>query len=336
MRETKKILVTGGAGYIGSHTVVALHEAGYTPIILDNFSNSEPFIVANIESIIGKPVKLYVGDCNDSAFLTSLFEQEEGIEGVIHFAAFKAVNESILYPQKYYDNNVGSLETLLVIMKSFKVNRIVFSSSCTVYGMPDDLPVTESTPFQKAETPYGHSKQLCEQILAEQKEAFAVVLRYFNPIGAHPSAKIGELPIGKPNNLIPFMTQTAATWQEKLFVFGDDYDTPDGSCVRDFIHVLDLAQSHVKALDYLQEKEQSAIFNVGTGKGHSVLELVEAFQRVNNVSLNYEVVARREGDVSEIYADTTLANRELNWQSEYSIEVALRDAWNWQKKLKKP
>lgn len=336
MKEARKILVTGGAGYIGSHTVVALHEAGYTPIILDNFSNSEPFIVDNIEAIIGSPVKLYIGDCNDADFLATLFEEEKGIEGVIHFAAYKAVNESVLFPEKYYKNNVGSLEVLLSVMQSFKVNKIVFSSSCTVYGMPDELPVTESTPFKKAETPYGHTKQLCEEMLAAQKETHSVVLRYFNPIGAHPSAKIGELPIGKPNNLVPFITQTAASWQEKLLVFGDDYNTEDGSCVRDFIHVMDLAQSHVKALDYLGEKEQSAVFNVGTGKGHSVLELVAAFEKANDMLLNYEVVGRREGDIAEIYADTTRANKELNWQSEHDIETALRDAWNWQKQLKKP
>lgn len=335
MSVRKKILVTGGAGYIGSHTVVSLFESGYMPIIVDSFENSEKFIISNLEEIIGCNLQVHEGDCNDAEFLKGVFDLEQNIEGVIHFAAYKSVNESVIYPDKYYKNNVGSLEVLLDVMKEKSINNIVFSSSCTVYGLPDNLPVTEKSPFKKPETPYGHTKQICENLLSDNEDVLSVILRYFNPIGAHPSGKIGELPIGTPNNLVPFITQTAAGWQNKLLVFGNDYETRDGSCIRDFIHVMDLAHSHVKALEFLFNNKVSSVFNVGTGKGNSVLELVNSFEKVNNLKLNYEIAPRREGDIAEIYAETTKVNNDLDWKSIYTIDDALKDAWSWQKKLKK-
>lgn len=344
MIEKKKILVTGGAGYIGSHTVVALKEANYTPIIIDNFSNAEKSVIPALEEILGEPVKLYEGDCTDPQFLEHVFTQEKNIEGVIHFAAYKAVGESVLEPLKYYENNVYSLILLLKVMERSQVRNLVFSSSCTVYGEPDTLPVTEASPKKPAASPYGNTKQVCEEVIEDVCNAGdkhleglkAISLRYFNPVGAHPTSLIGELPLGVPNNLVPFVTQTAAGLREKLMVFGNDYDTPDGSCIRDYIHVVDLANAHVKALAYLEKQNTNVfydMFNVGTGQGNSVLELIQAFEKVSGKKLNYEIGPRRQGDVEKVYANVDKANEKLDWHVQYSLEDSLRDSWNWQKKL---
>lgn len=334
----KKILITGGAGYIGSHTAVELLKAGFEPIILDDFSNSQSSVIERLAEIIGKDVIWYEGDCNDKSILEKIYSEHKFV-GVIHFAAFKAVGESTLEPLKYYRNNVGSLIVLLDFMKEKGVKNIVFSSSCTVYGQPDKLPVTESTPRKDAESPYGNTKKICEDILVDfvkSKAGIKVIsLRYFNPVGAHPSGKIGELPNGTPNNLVPFVTQTAAGIREKITVFGDDYDTVDGSCVRDFIHVMDLADAHVKALGYLNEQEDDFydVFNVGTGNGNTVLEIIKTFEKVNRIKLNYAIGPRRVGDVVKIWADTTKINKVLGWYPQYTLEDSLRDSWNWQKNL---
>lgn len=344
MIEKKKILVTGGAGYIGSHTVVALKEANYIPVIIDNFSNAEQSVIPALEKILGEPVKLYEGDCTDIQFMEHVFTQERDIAGVIHFAAYKAVGESVLEPLKYYENNVYSLILLLKVMERFQVRNLVFSSSCTVYGEPDALPVTEASPKKAATSPYGNTKQICEEMIEDVCNTGgkpltglkAISLRYFNPVGAHPTSLIGELPLGVPNNLVPFVTQTAAGLREKLTVFGADYDTPDGSCIRDYIHVVDLANAHVKALAYLEKQNTDVfydIFNVGTGQGNSVLELIQTFEKVTGEKLNYAVGPRRQGDVEKVYANVDKANKELDWHVEHSLEDSLRDSWNWQKKL---
>jgi UDP-glucose 4-epimerase len=334
----KKILITGGAGYIGSHTAVELLKAGMEPIILDDLSNSDASVLDRLEEITGKRLTFYKGDCNDRDMLESIVKEHK-LEGVIHFAAFKAVGESTAFPLKYYRNNVGSLLVLLEFMQNQGIKDLVFSSSCTVYGQPEVLPVTETTPRQDAESPYGNTKKICEDILVDfvkSKPGIRVVaLRYFNPVGAHPSAKIGELPLGVPANLVPFITQTAAGIREKLTVFGDDYDTPDGSCVRDYIHVVDLADAHVKTLSYLQNQEDNFydVFNVGTGEGNTVLEVIHAFEKVNGVKLNYVIGPRRTGDVIKTWADTTKINQVLGWHAQYSLEDSMRDSWNWQKSL---
>ncbi|WP_296700022.1 UDP-glucose 4-epimerase GalE [Algoriphagus sp.] len=334
----KKILITGGAGYIGSHTAVELLKAGFEPIILDDFSNSQSSVIERLAEIIGKDVVCYEGDCNDKGTLEKIYSEHKFV-GVIHFAAFKAVGESTVEPLKYYRNNVGSLIVLLDFMKEKGVKNIVFSSSCTVYGQPDKLPVTESTPRKDAESPYGNTKKICEDILVDfvkSKAGIKVIsLRYFNPVGAHPSGKIGELPNGTPNNLVPYVTQTAAGIREKITVFGDDYDTVDGSCVRDFIHVMDLADAHVKALGYLNEQNDDFydVFNVGTGNGNTVLEIIKTFEKVNRIKLNYSIGPRRVGDVVKIWADTTKINSVLGWYPQYTLEDSLRDSWNWQKNL---
>ncbi|MBN7810637.1 UDP-glucose 4-epimerase GalE [Algoriphagus sp. H41] len=334
----KKILITGGAGYIGSHTAVELLKAGMEPIILDDLSNSDEKVLDRLEEITGKRLIFYKGDCNDKSMLESI-AKEHKLEGVIHFAAFKAVGESTEQPLKYYRNNVGSLIVLLDFMREQGIKDLVFSSSCTVYGQPEVLPVTESTPRQDAESPYGNTKKICEDILVDfvkSKPGIRVVaLRYFNPVGAHPSAKIGELPLGVPANLVPFITQTAAGIREKLTVFGDDYDTADGSCVRDYIHVVDLADAHVKTLSFLQGQEMDFydVFNVGTGNGNTVLEVIHAFEKVNGVKLNYVIGPRRAGDVVKTWADTTKINEVLGWKPNYSLEDSMRDSWNWQKGL---
>lgn len=335
----KKILITGGAGYIGSHTAVVLAEAGLTPVILDDLSNSSESVLGRLEEIIGAKPIFYKGDCNDRAIYEEIAKDHE-ISGVIHFAAFKAVGESTQLPLKYYRNNIGSLLVLLDFMQDKGIKDIVFSSSCTVYGQPDVLPVTESTPRKDAESPYGNTKKVCEDVLVDfvnsKPGIRAISLRYFNPVGAHPSGKIGELPNGTPNNLIPYITQTAAGIREKITVFGDDYDTPDGSCIRDFIHVMDLADAHMKALDYLsqQEKDFYDVFNVGTGNGNTVLEVINTFEKVNDLKLNYEIGPRRAGDVIKIWADTQKINSVLGWQPSYSLEDSMRDSWNWEKGLK--
>ncbi|WP_026967160.1 UDP-glucose 4-epimerase GalE [Algoriphagus terrigena] len=335
----KKILITGGAGYIGSHTAVELLKAGMEPIILDNLSNSDEKVLDRLEEITGKRLTFYKGDCNDKSVLESIAKDHK-LEGVIHFAAFKAVGESTAQPLKYYRNNVGSLLVLLDFMQDQGIKDLVFSSSCTVYGQPEVLPVTEATPRQDAESPYGNTKKICEDILVDfvkSKPGIRVVaLRYFNPVGAHPSAKIGELPLGVPANLVPFVTQVAAGIREKLTVFGDDYDTVDGSCVRDYIHVVDLADAHVKTLSFLQDQEVDFydVFNVGTGNGNTVLEVIHAFEKVNGVKVNYVIGPRRPGDVVKTWADTTKINNVLGWKANYSLEDSMRDSWNWQKGLK--
>lgn len=335
------ILVTGGAGFIGSHTVVELHEAGYTPIIIDNFANSEKSVLQGLEQILGQSVTCYDHDCNDAAMLRRIIHQES-IGGVIHFAAHKAVGESVEKPLKYYENNLGSTITLLKTMLDEGVQNLVFSSSCTVYGQPEQLPVTETTPIQPATSPYGNTKQMCEEIIRDTVHTGnplkAISLRYFNPIGAHQTALIGELPLGVPSNLVPFVTQTAAGLREQLTVFGHDYHTVDGTCIRDFIHVVDLAKAHVKALNLLENAEKSSyydIFNIGTGQGHTVLEVIKTFEKITGQQLTYSLGARRDGDIEKIYADVSKSNNILDWKAEKSLAEGLTDAWRWQLKISK-
>jgi UDP-glucose 4-epimerase len=338
MSANKKIVLTGGAGYIGSHTAVELIQQGYEVIIVDDLSRSEARMIEGIEKITGQKIKFYQGDCTDEGFLQNVFTNEK-VEGVIHFAAYKSVNESVENPLLYYKNNIGSMVTLLNQMHQFQINKIIFSSSCTVYGQPDSIPVDENAPFKKAESPYGATKQMCERILEDatkaNKNLRSISLRYFNPVGAHPSSHIGELPIGVPGNLIPFVTQTAAGIRKKLTVFGNDYNTPDGSCVRDFIHVVDLAKAHVKALEKIGDMPTTnEAFNLGTGTGATVLELVSKFISVTGIQLPYEVGPRRPGDVEKIYGDPAKAEKLLGWKTLNSLEDSLRDAWNWEKKLR--
>ncbi|MFT4875653.1 MAG: UDP-glucose 4-epimerase [Bacteroidia bacterium] len=332
----KKILVTGGLGYIGSHTVVELQAEGYDVVVVDNLSNSKEEVKARIEDISGQSLELQIADVNDTNVLESLFNKNQ-FDGVIHFAAHKAVGESVEHPVMYYQNNVSGLISLLGTMEKYGVSNLIFSSSCTVYGAATDLPVTESTQIQKAESPYGTTKILGEEIIndfAKHKEFKSILLRYFNPVGAHPSAKIGELPLGVPNNLVPYITQTAAGLRKELTVFGDDYNTEDGTCVRDYIHVVDLAKAHVKALSYCDKMSQSVdVFNVGTGKGNTVLEVINTFEKVNCVKLNYTIGPRRGGDVEQIYADTTKVNKLLGWSAQYDIADMMKHAWLWQQGL---
>jgi len=337
----KKILVTGGAGFIGSHAVVELFGSGYEPIILDNFSNSEKWIIDRIEKIVEKKIIVYEGDCTDANFLDCIFEKEKNIAGVIHFAGFKSVEESVQKPLKYYKNNINSTITLLETMKKHNVKNLVFSSSATVYGKPDKNPILETAPKKIAANIYGNTKSINEDILRDFIKAennFSIIpLRYFNPIGAHPSGLIGEAPKGKPNNLVPFITQTAAKKRKKIIIFGDDYDTVDGSGVRDFIHVVDLAQAHIITLEYLMKQKSPFydIFNVGTGKGTSVKKIIQTFEKVNNLKINYEVGPRRKGDIDEFFADPTKIKKTIGWQSKKSIEDALCDAWRWEQNYKK-
>jgi UDP-glucose 4-epimerase len=335
-----KILVTGGAGFIGSHTVVELVGAGHEPVILDNFSNSEPVVLDGLAQILGRAVTCYQHNCNDADYLANLFRSEQ-IEGVIHFAASKAVGESVEKPLLYYENNLSALVTLLKTMVAAGVPHLVFSSSCTVYGQPESLPVTEQTPVQPATSPYGNTKQVGEEIIrdtvASQAPLKALSLRYFNPIGAHASALIGELPRGVPSNLVPFLTQSAAGLRGPLTVFGNDYPTPDGTAIRDYIHVVDLAKAHVKAVEVLAQRAEGSyydVFNIGTGHGNSVLELINTFEKTTGVSLNYQIGPRRSGDVTAVYADVTKATQGLGWTAEKSLADALADAWRWQQQLK--
>lgn len=335
----KKVLVTGGAGYIGAHTAVELFNAGYEPIIIDNLSRSDRTLLDGIAKITGTPPRFYEGDCLDEGFLDNIFKTEKSISCCMHFAAYKSVGESVQEPLAYYENNIGSLISLLKVMKSNNVRDIIFSSSCTVYGQPDNIPVDESAPFKPAESPYGATKQMSERILEDShKTGFRVIsLRYFNPIGAHPSALIGELPVGIPNNLVPYITQTAAGKREKLTIFGNDYNTPDGTNIRDFIHVVDLAIVHVKAMEYLEGLSDPTVydaFNVGTGQGVSVLELVTQFEKVTGVKLNYAIGARRQGDVEKVYANPAKVNSKLNWKTQYTSAEALQHAWAWENKVK--
>lgn len=334
----KKILITGGAGFIGSHTAVSLVQSGFEPVILDNFSNSDHSVIGSLERILETKIKWHEADCLDRDSVREIFSENE-FAGVIHFAASKAVGESVANPLKYYRNNVESLLILLDAMAEHGVKDLVFSSSCTVYGQPEILPVSESTPRQEAESPYGNTKKICEDILRDYVKSGAktriVALRYFNPIGAHPSSEIGELPKGVPANLVPFITQTAAGIRRELTVFGDDYDTPDGTCVRDYIHVLDLADAHVKSIQYLFKQEENFfdVFNVGTGNGNTVLEVIKAFEKVSGKQLNYRIGPRRDGDVVKTWANTDKIKNLLGWTPKYSLEDSMRDAWNWQVKL---
>lgn len=335
-----KILVTGGCGYIGSHTLVDLIENGYDVISVDNNSRSNPNILKGIEQITGKKVKNYKVDlCNfDDTF--AIFQENDDITGIIHFAAYKAVGESVENPLLYFENNLTSLINLLKCVQEFHIPHFVFSSSCTVYGNPDQIPVTESTPPKPAESPYGYTKQMSEQIInefAKSSGTHHILLRYFNPAGAHPSAIIGEMPVGKPQNLVPAITQTAVGRIEKMYVYGNDYPTRDGSCVRDFIHVCDLANAHTLSLKYLEEgrnKGLCEVFNLGTGNGVTVLEAIHAFEKVSGLSLNYEIGARRPGDVIAIYANNDLAKKVLGWEPKFSLEDMMSTAWKWEQRLK--
>ena len=336
-----KILVTGGTGYIGSHTVVELQESGYEVVIVDNLSNSRADVVDYIGQITGTRPAFEQADCRDLDALDEIFARHGQIEAIIHFAASKAVGESVQKPLLYYRNNIVSLLNLLELMPRYGVKGIVFSSSCTVYGQPDVLPVTEAAPIKKAESPYGNTKQINEEIIQDTVRSgapiSAVLLRYFNPIGAHPSALIGELPNGVPMNLVPFITQTAIGIRPQLSVFGDDYGTPDGSCIRDYINVVDLAKAHVFAISRMLEgkqAEQVEVFNIGTGRGLSVLELIHAFEAATGVKLNYRIAPRRAGDIEQVWADPRKANDVLGWKATTGIEDTLRSAWNWQLKLR--
>ena len=340
MNSNKTVLISGGTGYIGSHTAVELINAGYDVVIIDNLSNSEKDAVEGVKKITGKNVVFEVVDTCDKSALRNVFEKYP-FDTVIHFAAYKAVGESMAEPLKYYQNNLVSFINIVEMMKEFKRPNILFSSSATVYGEAEHLPVTETTPRQPATSPYGNTKQIAEDILRDSCRAYegvnGIALRYFNPIGAHPSALIGELPRGIPNNLVPFITQTAAGIRKELSVFGNDYDTPDGTCLRDYIDVVDLAKAHVAAVDRMTDgkmNESYEIFNIGTGKPVSVLELLTTFEKVNNLKLPYKIVGRRPGDVPAVWSDTSLANNVLGWKAERTLEDTLRSAWAWEKHVR--
>ncbi|MBD5203029.1 MAG: UDP-glucose 4-epimerase GalE [Bacteroidales bacterium] len=337
----ERILVTGGTGYIGSHTAVELINAGYQVVIIDNLSNSSRDVIDGIERITGVRPDFVEGDCTDIDTLRRLFAEYPGIKGIINFAASKAVGESVKKPILYYRNNLDTLLNLLDLMADNGVKGIVFSSSCTVYGEPDVNPVTEQSPIKKATSPYGNTKQISEEIITDVIAAGApfksIILRYFNPVGAHPSAEIGELPNGVPQNLIPYLTQTAMGIREKLSVFGDDYNTPDGSCIRDYINVVDLAKAHVIAVRRMLDDTSEApieIFNLGTGKGVSVLELINTFESATGVKVPHVITGRREGDIEKVWADPSYANNVLGWKAETPLADTLASAWNWQKRLR--
>ncbi|MDG1331674.1 MAG: UDP-glucose 4-epimerase GalE [Crocinitomicaceae bacterium] len=338
MTQNEYILVTGGAGYIGSHTVVELIQNGKTPVIVDDFRNAVPSILTGIEKIVEQSVICHQIDVCDHQAMLSVFEKYN-FEGIIHFAAYKAVGESVQEPLKYYNNNLRGLLVCLTLAEEFEVHNFLFSSSCTVYGSPENSPVvTEESPVLEASSPYGATKQMCERILSDLSNSDSKIkvlnLRYFNPIGAHSSSLIGELPTGEPNNLLPYVTQTALGILDELTVYGNDYNTVDGTCVRDFIHVSDLADAHVKGLDWLTKQTGSfnEVINVGTGEGASVLEIIHTFEKVSNQQLNWKFGERRTGDVEQIYADVAKAKKLLNWSTERSMEDAVRDAWNWEQK----
>ncbi len=338
----KKILVTGGTGYIGSHTSVELIQDGFDVIIIDNLYNSEASVIDGIHEITGVRPVLEVFDLCDNEKLNTFFRKYKDIAAVIHFAAYKAVGESVNKPLEYYRNNLLSLINLLDSMKKAGVPGLVFSSSCTVYGQPEKLPVTENSPLQPAISPYGNTKQVGEVIIKDatvsDKNIKAISLRYFNPIGAHPSSLIGELPRGIPENLVPYITQTAYGIRDELKVFGDDYDTPDGSCIRDYLHVVDLAKAHVVAVKRLIEgltKTNYEVFNLGTGKGVSVLEAIRSFERVSGIKLNFKIIGRRAGDIEKIWADPSFANEELGWKTLSTLDEAMKTAWDWEKKIRR-
>ncbi|HIB38279.1 UDP-glucose 4-epimerase GalE [Mesonia sp.] len=337
-----KILVTGGLGFIGSHTVVALLNEGFEVVIIDNLSNSTISVLEGITKITNKSPEFHKIDLRDKERVEQFFEEHLDLEGIIHFAASKAVGESVEKPLLYYENNINTLVHILQEMRRKELSNFIFSSSCTVYGQADELPITENAPVKQAESPYGNTKQIGEEIIrdfAKTNDSFkAIALRYFNPIGAHPTAEIGELPIGTPQNLIPYITQTAAGIRAELSVFGDDYPTQDGTCIRDYIHVMDLAEAHVVALQRLiknNNKKNYEVFNLGTGKGNSVLEVVNTFEEVAGEKLPHKIVARREGDVIAAYADTTKANSDLGWKARFDMKDALASAWKWQQKQPK-
>lgn len=336
-----QILVTGGLGFIGSHTVVELIQAGHEPIIVDDLSNSTASVLDGIEKISGKRPTFERVDLKMKAEVRKFFSRYSSLEGIIHFAAFKAVGESVHKPLEYYENNLGSLVYILQEMRDLQIDNLIFSSSCTVYGEADELPITENSPVKAAISPYGNTKQIGEEVIKDAIEAHgfnSISLRYFNPIGAHPSAEIGESPLGVPLNLVPYVTQTAAGVREQLAVFGDDYETRDGTNERDYIHVVDVAKAHVVALDRLlkgQNQGNFEVFNLGTGKGSTVLEVIQSFEKVSNSKLNYKIVERRRGDVTAAFADTTKANQVLGWKSEKNLDDAMADAWRWEKKIRK-
>lgn len=338
MKQNEYILVTGGAGYIGSHTVVELINSGKTPVIVDDFRNSDPRMIERIEKIVGHDIIFERVDVCDIRAMREVFIAYH-FAGIIHFAAYKAVGESVEEPLMYYNNNLNSLLICLMLAKEFHVNNFLFSSSCTVYGEPENSPVvSEGSPVLEANSPYGATKQMCERILADVIQSGAELkvlnLRYFNPIGAHRSGLIGELPLGRPNNLLPYVTQTAAGILEELIVFGNDYNTEDGTCIRDYIHVSDLADAHVKGVNWLiaQEGSFNEVVNIGTGQGTSVLEIIHTFEKVSNLTLNWKFGERRVGDVEQIYADVSKARNLLNWTANRTMEDAIRDAWNWEQK----
>jgi len=334
-----KILVTGGTGYIGSHTVVELQNKGYEVVIVDNLSNSNIKVLDAIEKISGIRPAFENFDLADTSKTEDFFKRNEDIKGIIHFAAFKAVGESVNHPLMYYRNNLYSLVNILQSMKDLNISNLVFSSSCTVYGQPEQLPVTEEAPIQKAESPYGNTKQISEEIIFDTTKASdikSIALRYFNPIGAHESTEIGELPLGVPNNLMPFITQTAIGIREQLSVFGDDYETRDGTAIRDYIHVVDLAKAHVIAVERMinaNMKKDFEYFNLGTGNGYSVLEVIKSFEKVSEQKLNYKIVDRRAGDITQVWADTNFANDELGWKAQKSLDEMTLSAWLWELKL---
>jgi UDP-glucose 4-epimerase len=337
----KKILVTGGTGYIGSHTTVELIEEGFDTIIVDNLYNSEADVVDRIQKITGVRPALEVFDLCDKNKLDDFIQKHKDISAIIHFAAYKAVGESVNKPLDYYRNNLLSLINLMDVMKRYGIPDLVFSSSCTVYGQPEKLPVNEDAPLQPATSPYGNTKQIGESIIRDttcsDHNVKAISLRYFNPIGAHPSALIGELPRGIPENLVPYLTQTGYGIREELKVFGDDYDTPDGSCIRDYLHVVDLAKAHVISIKRLIEgknKKNYEVFNLGTGNGVSVLEAIKSFERISGIKLKYEIVGRRAGDIEKIWADPSFANKELGWKTLSSLDEAMKTAWDWEKMIR--
>ncbi len=337
----KKILVTGGTGYIGSHTAAELVEEGFEVILVDDLSNSEAGVADRIGKITGTVPRLYIFDLCNRKKLDHFFKRNKDISAIIHFAAYKAVGESVNKPLEYYRNNLVSLINLLEEMKQWSVPSMVFSSSCTVYGQPEKLPVTEDAPVQPAISPYGNTKQIGEEIIRDtvfaRRNIKAISLRYFNPVGAHPSALIGELPRGVPENLVPFITQTALGIRDELKVFGNDYDTPDGSCIRDYLHVVDLAKAHVVAVKRLIEnknKKDYEVFNLGTGKGVSVFEAIASFERVSGIKLKYKITGRRAGDIEQIWADPSYANKELGWKTTSSLDDAMKTAWEWEKAIR--
>ena len=325
----ERVIVTGGLGYIGSHTVVELIKSGYEPIIIDNLSNTNVKNLNGINEICGTSYNFYKVDCTDYESTRTILEKTDNIVGLIHFAGYKSVEESINYPEKYFRNNIGSMNNLIKLCEELEIQNFIFSSSCTVYGTPDVLPVNEFSPFQKAFSSYGETKQQCEKIL-ENSKIYSVSLRYFNPIGSHSSAKVGDRSSDNPANLVPIMAQVAAKKRKTLIVNGTDYNTKDGSCVRDYLHVIDLAKSHIAALNFVRNKKGKHAFNVGAGKGLSVIEAIQFFEEANNLSLEVKYGPRRAGDVPEIYADTTHSFKYLKWRPEISIKQAMKDAWNWE------